>query len=154
MDDVIIESSLCMWLIKCLHLIYSILHILPTHWPEYEIFATKNILKTGLNSLHFYFPDITIIIIRERPSITSSRGATHWSGEVWHMMMPVLRQGWVVKQNMTWWWYFVAILYRNIIKLSNHLQGGILTVTYCTFWIDITNIIDIFVFHSHFFLTR
>ena len=76
---------------------------------------------------------------RERTSITSSRGATHWSGEIWHMMMPVLRQGWVVKQNMTWWWYFVAMLYRNIIKPSKHLQGGILTVTYCTFWIDIIN---------------
>ena len=63
----------------------------------------------------------------------SSRGATHWSGEIWHMMMPVLRQGWVVKQNMMWWQYFVAMLYRNIIKPSKHLQGGILTVTYCTF---------------------
>ena len=55
------------------------------------------------------------------------------------MMTPVLRQGWVVKQNMMWWWYFVAMLYRNIIKPSKHLQGGILTVTYCTFWIDIIN---------------
>ena len=55
------------------------------------------------------------------------------------MMTPVLRQGWVVKQNMMWWWYFLALLYRNIIKPSKHLQGGILTVTYCTFWIDIIN---------------
>ena len=55
------------------------------------------------------------------------------------MMTPVLRQGWVVKQNMMWWWYFVAMLYRNIAKPSKHLQGGILTVTYCTFWIDIIN---------------
>ena len=31
------------------------------------------------------------------------------------------------------------MLYRNIIKPSKHLQGGILTVTYCTFWIDIIN---------------
>ena len=77
--------------------------------------------------------------LRERTSMTPSRGATHWSGEIWHMMMPVLRQGWVVKQNMMWWWYFVAMLYRNIIKPSKHLQGGILTVTYCTFWIDIIN---------------
>ena len=44
--------------------------------------------------------------VRERTSMTSSRGVTHWSGEIWHIMMPVLRQGWVVKQNMTWWWYF------------------------------------------------
>ena len=50
-------------------------------------------------------------VAREHTSITSSRGATHWSREIWHMMMPVLRQGWVVKQNMTWWWYFVAMLY-------------------------------------------
>ena len=34
------------------------------------------------------------------------------------------------------WWYFLAMLYSNVIKLSKHLQGagGCLTVTYCTFF--------------------
>ena len=46
---------------------------------------------------------LSLDIVREHPSMTPSRGASHWSGEIWHLMMPVLRQGWVVKQNMTWW---------------------------------------------------
>ena len=135
-----------------------------THWLFLNMY--EKIYHTVNRQCSSFYPAVslsllhshTIIIyeanmrhIRERTSMTPSRGATHWSGEIWHMMMPVLRQGWVVKQNMTWWWYFVAMLYRNIITLSNHLQEGILTVTYCTFWIDKTNIISIFVFHSHFF---
>ena len=117
--------------------------------PEFVTWRLLSSLATPDMCQHWRF--CRLIFIGERTNMTSSRGATHWSGEIWHMMMPVLRQGWVVKQNMTWWWYFVAMLYRNIITLSNHLQEGILTVTYCTFWIDKTNIISIFVFHSHFF---
>ena len=40
------------------------------------------------------------------------------------------------------------MLYRNIRKLSKHLKAGILSVTYCTFLIDIINIANIIVFHA------